>query len=224
MLGAPAWLKDSVGAPWPPTSLPCLSRRNRPAPSTLPSARATCGRSASLATSAGVTVSVEGADWPNDSVPTGRTTASEVEPLMMLSKVWLSPWLKISTPARNATPSTMASALITSRSLRAARLRRVSRSIGPAPSVREVHRGGLQCGQVLQHLLAVGTGQLVDHAAVGEEDDAVAVRRRHRVMGHHHDRLAELVDAAAQERQHLSGRRAVEVAGRLVREDDPWLA
>ena len=39
-------------------------------------------------------------------------------------------------------------------------------------------------------------------------------------MGDHHDRLAELVDAVPQEAQHLGAGAAVEVAGRLVGEDD----
>ena len=39
-------------------------------------------------------------------------------------------------------------------------------------------------------------------------------------MGDHHDRLAELVDGAPHERQDLAAGRAVEVAGRLVGEDD----
>ena len=41
---------------------------------------------------------------------------------------------------------------------------------------------------------AVGSVELVDDAAVGEEHDPVGVRGRDRVVGDHHDRLAELVD------------------------------
>ena len=65
-----------------------------------------------------------------------------------------------------------------------------------------------------------GVAQLVDDAAVGEEDGAVRVARRVRVVGHHHHRLVELVDAATQEGEDLGGRRRVEVAGGLVAEDD----
>ena len=42
----------------------------------------------------------------------------------------------------------------------------------------------------------VGVAQLVDDPAVGEEEHPVGVRRRHRVVGDHHDRLPVLVDAA----------------------------
>ena len=49
---------------------------------------------------------------------------------------------------------------------------------------------------------------------------AVGVGRRGRVVRDHHDRLAELVDGASHERQELAAGRAVEVAGRLVGEDD----
>ena len=62
--------------------------------------------------------------------------------------------------------------------------------------------------------------ELVDDLAVGEEDHAVGVRGGDRVVGDHHDRLLVLVDAAAQEAEHLGTRRGVEVAGRLVGEDD----
>src|SRR6478735_10960392 len=97
---------------------------------------------------------------------------------MMLSNVDDRPLLKTRTPDRNATPSTMARPLITSRTLRASRLRRVSLStsrlsgLGPAS-------GGqvLQPGHVLEDLLALRVPDLVDHQAVGEEHDAVAVRR-----------------------------------------------
>ena len=43
---------------------------------------------------------------------------------------------------------------------------------------------------------------------------------RDRVVGHHHDGLPELVDGAAQQREHLGAGAGVEVAGGLVGEDD----
>ena len=67
---------------------------------------------------------------------------------------------------------------------------------------------------------AVGIAQLVDDAAVGEEHDAVRVRGRDRVVRHHHDRLAELLHRALHEPEDLGARPGVEVAGRLVGEDD----
>src|SRR6478735_2226418 len=144
---------------------------------------------------------------------------------MMLSKVDDSPLLKTRTPERNATPSTIARPLITSRTLRAKRLRSVSLSTAYPSGLGRTGRGEvLQAGHVLEDLLALRVLDLVDHESVGQEDDAVAVRRRDRVMGDHHHRLAEVVHAAPQEREHLGARRAVEVAGGLVREDDRRLA
>ena len=67
---------------------------------------------------------------------------------------------------------------------------------------------------------AVGCVELVDDAAVGEEDDAVGVARRHGVVGDHHDRLAQLADGLAHEGEDLGAGAAVEVAGGLVGEHD----
>ena len=67
---------------------------------------------------------------------------------------------------------------------------------------------------------AVGSMQLVDDVAVGEEDDAVGVARRDRVVGDHHDGLAELAHGLAHEGEDLGAGAAVEVAGGLVGEDD----
>ena len=66
----------------------------------------------------------------------------------------------------------------------------------------------------------VGIGQLVGDATIGEEDHAVRVAGRDRVVGHHDDRLAELAHGMAHEREDLRTGGAVEVAGRLVGEDD----
>ena len=52
----------------------------------------------------------------------------------------------------------------------------------------------------------------------------VGVRRGHRVVGDHHDGLAELVDAAPQQARAPPHPTGVEVAGRLVGEDDRRLA
>ena len=49
---------------------------------------------------------------------------------------------------------------------------------------------------------------------------AVGVRGRDRVVGDHDDGLAELADAVAQQAEHLRAGAGVEVAGRLVGEDD----
>src|SRR4051794_9739686 len=123
---------------------------------------------------------------------------------MMLSNVDDRPLLKTRTPDRKATPSTIARPLITSRTLRANRLRRVSLSTSyPSGLSAASRRKILQAGHVLEDLVALRVPDLVDHRAVGEEDHPVAVGRGDRVVGDHHDRLAELVDAASQEREHL---------------------
>ena len=61
---------------------------------------------------------------------------------------------------------------------------------------------------------------LVDDPAVGQEHHPVGVAGRARVVGDDHDGLAELVHRAAQDAQHLAAGAGVEVAGRLVAEDD----
>ena len=48
----------------------------------------------------------------------------------------------------------------------------------------------------------------------------VGVRRRHRVVGDHHHRVAVLVDDLAQQREHLASGAGVERSGRLVGEHD----
>ena len=53
----------------------------------------------------------------------------------------------------------------------------------------------------------VGSACVVDDAPVGEEEDAVGDRGRAGVVGDHHDRLAELVDGAAQQRRGPRGPR-----------------
>ena len=67
---------------------------------------------------------------------------------------------------------------------------------------------------------AVGSLDLVDDAAVGEEDDPVGVAGRARVVGDHDDGLAQLPHGPAHEVEDLGAGAAVEVAGGLVGEDD----
>src|SRR4051794_755562 len=69
-----------------------------------------------------------------------------------------------------------------------------------------------------------GGDELVDEAAVGEDDDPVGVAGGSEVVGDHHDGLAELPHRAAHEGEDLGPAAAVEVAGRLVGEDDLGLA
>ena len=60
----------------------------------------------------------------------------------------------------------------------------------------------------------------VDDPPVGEEQDAVGDRGGAGVVRDHDDRLAELVDRPAQQVEHVAAGDRVEVAGRLVGEDD----
>ena len=66
----------------------------------------------------------------------------------------------------------------------------------------------------------VGSGELVDDLAVGQEDDPVGVGRPAGVVGDHDDGLAELGHRPAQERQHLGRGVGVQVPGGLVGEDE----
>ena len=77
---------------------------------------------------------------------------------------------------------------------------------------------GCACGR--RPTSAVGSYELVDDLAVGEEHRTVGVRRGHRVVGDHHDRLAELAHGLTHEVEDLGARAGVEVAGGLVGEDD----
>jgi hypothetical protein len=61
--------------------------------------------------------------------------------------------------------------------------------------------------------------ELPHHRPVGQEDDPVRVGGAARVVGHHHDRLAELADRLPQEVQDVGRGVRVEVAGGLVGED-----
>ena len=62
--------------------------------------------------------------------------------------------------------------------------------------------------------------EVVDDPTVGEEHGAVGVRGGDGVVGDHDDRLTELTHRGTHERQDLGARVGVEVAGRLVGEDD----
>src|SRR6266540_2698398 len=72
----------------------------------------------------------------------------------------------------------------------------------------------------VEDLVGGGVGHLVNDLAVLEEQHVVGVGGGARVVGHHHDRLAELVDRAPQEAEQLGAGVGVEVAGGLVGKDD----
>src|SRR6478609_3961642 len=152
--------------------------------------------------------------WPESKslAPLNATSASAVLPSMMLSNVPPMALVKTIEPATNATPSTIANAESSRRSLRAKRLRQVTRhTSGAFAGRRRLARGALL--HLVQQLLAVGAAELVDDLAVGEEDHPIGVRRRHRVVGHHHDGLTAVVHARAEQAQHLRAGLRVEVAG-----------
>ncbi len=62
-----------------------------------------------------------------------------------------------------------------------------------------------------------------DDQAVAQEHDAIGDRGGARVVRHDHDRLAEVGRRLAHELEDLGARLGVEVARRLVREDDSGL-
>src|SRR4051812_5406871 len=199
-----------VGAPRPPTTLRVLPTTKTPSACTLPSPRAAPGTLSRRRTSEAGTVRVDGSPL-RVVLPAGRTTTSPTDAPNSLLNPSLSAAEKTREPTTKATPSAIANVLISRRTLRASRLFQTARST----SVRRL--GG---GHPRHDLLALRVAQLVDDAAVGEEDDPVGVRRRDRVVGHHHHRLGVVVDAAPQELEDLRAGAAVEVAGRLVGEHD----
>src|SRR4051794_847090 len=199
-----------VGAPRPPTTLWLVPTTKTPRAWTFPSTRAAPGTLSSRVTREAGTVRVEGSPL-SVVLPAGRTTTSPTEAPKSRLKPLLSAAENTSEPTTNATPSEMANVLISRRTLRASKLFQTARST----SVRRL--GG---GHPGDDLLALRVAELVDDAAVGEEDDAVGVRGRDRVVRHHHHGLGVVVDTAAQELEDLGARATVEVARRLVGEDD----
>ena len=106
------------------------------------------------------------------------------------------------------------------RILFAMRFLRVSREHGRVPICVSSAIQWVEPAHVVEHGIRGRVGELVGDPTVGEEDDAVRVARGYRVVGDHHDRLAELAHGVTHEREDLGAGRAVEVAGRLVGEDD----
>src|SRR3712207_4107232 len=113
-----------------------------------------------------------------------------------------------SVPAMKATPRVTASAVVNMRRLWASSPLIVVRNIALLPEA--LH--------ALEHPLGSGLEHLVDDAPVGQEDDAVGVAGRHRVVGHHDDGLAHVLHRPAHELEDLGTRAGVEVARGLVGE------
>src|SRR3954454_23080279 len=154
----------------------------------MPSTRAAPGSSSSAGCREAGTVWVlmTGPLSPPRSLPSGWTTVSPtVESNSAVKLRWrVSENIRI--PVTNATPSTMAKVLSSSRIRRASRLLRDARIMGSAS----------QPGHGVEDLLPRGPAELVDDAPVAQEQHPVAPGRRHRVVSHHHHGLAVVVDAA----------------------------
>src|SRR5487761_1379897 len=114
-------------------------------------------------------------------------------------------------PATKVTPRMIAIAVSESRSLWLSRLRRLTLSSLPDPVLLA------EVADDAQDRVGGRGAKLLHHPAVGEEDDPVGVGGGERVVGHHDDGLAQLVDRPAEQ---LSSGPRVEVSGGLVGKDD----
>src|SRR3954454_8553684 len=197
----------SVGGPLETIGLPCLSS-SRPSEETLPSATLTPGVAFTLSsTDAGIVGGVEKsaftAWWDSSSTST---------PCLVRSNRFLNDSLIVSVntsvPTTNATPMTTAKPVRTDRSLRVSRPRSATR----VTSGHRLHQ--------VEHALGVLAAAVVDHLAVAEHHDPVGHCGRRGIVGDHDHRLAELVHGLAQQPQDLLGGVRVEVARRLVGEQD----
>ena len=115
--------------------------------------------------------------------------------------------VKMNVPDTKATPMTTAKPVSAVRSLRANSPRIDIRSIYATCFIRSSRSS------------ADSAGAVVDDGAVAQHHHPVGGGRGARVVRDHDHGLAELVDRAAQQPEHLGGGLGVEVAGRLVGED-----
>ena len=134
VFGASDQFAPIPGAPPPLTMRPSVPTTNTERFSTTPSARNAPSRAASWSTIEAGTVrpSLLTELLPTSELrprkPSGRTTTSPLRSLKISSKVLSKVSVKTYEPATNATPRTMANALIASRTLRATRFLSVTRS------------------------------------------------------------------------------------------------
>ena len=91
-------------------------------------------------------------------------------------------------------------------------LRTARRSIAQPP----------RCARRFCDFVGAGGVERPGHPPVGEQHDAVGVRRRHRVVGDHHHRVPVLVDDLAEQGEHLAPGAGVQRSGRLVGEHHLW--
>src|SRR4051794_33593432 len=127
------------------------------------------------------------------------------------SNVLLSVSVSTRVPATNATLIATATVVSSNRNLRAKMLLRATRSMCLQP---RGHR--LEGRHLVEDRLCGRGGKAVDDAAVGEEQDAVGVAGRARVVRHHDDGLAEVVRRVAEEPEQLRAGARIEVARRFV--------
>src|ERR1700755_1682033 len=117
-------------------------------------------------------------------------------------------------PATRATPRMIASAV---------RVARSRRDANPLSATRNTAGRSARSGERLHgvdDLGLAGAAHLPDDPPVGQEQDAVGDRGGAGVVRDHDDRLADRVDRTAQQGQDLVAGCGVEVAGRLVGEQD----
>src|SRR6266511_4190172 len=201
----------SVGAPPVVTALPflpmnCAKPLTEPSATLTPSTLLICWSS-----EAGTGSRVS--PWSLAKVCLVWTTTSM--PLVVSLKGWLKVAFMVSVstevPDTKLTPSTIASAVSARRSLW---------DSSPLMVAFDMARSAPELLHQVEDLVGGGVGHLVNDLAVLEEQHVVGVGGGARVVGHHHDRLAELVDRAPQEAEQLGAGVGVEVAGGLVGKDD----
>ena len=80
------------------------------------------------------------------------------------------------------------------------------------------HDSSLESGEAVSDLTRRGACESIEDAPVGNKNHVIGLGRGHGVVGHHHDRLASLVDHRPQHCQDATGRGRVQGTGRLVRQ------
>src|SRR5262245_53209922 len=210
-------LKPSGGPPVGRTTSPSVSMTQMGKPPTVPSAAATpsidwmSGRMDS-----GTFGPVFPPNCPTSKRSLPRTCRSMPE---LISENSVPNWaltlsVRTNAPTTNATPSVTETRVSAKRSLWPRRLLSVMRTMGGRTS------RAAEALHLVEHRVGARIAHLVEDAAVDQEHHTVRARRGAGVVGHHHDRLAELVDRGLHEVEDLASGAAVEVPGGLVGEDD----
>src|SRR3954451_21090893 len=152
-----------------------------------------------------------------------RTTASvpEPSPPKKRSNAVFMVSVRISEPARNATPSAIDAVVRMTRSLCASIPRMVAVNMAvSSPGASCSRRPSRPSGRTSRRRCGRRVGHLVDDVAVGEEQHAVGIRRRDWVVRHHDDGLTAGAYGALQEAEQFGTGLGVEGAGGLVGEHD----